>query len=152
MAVIVLGVGVTFLWLLVLQFLWARQQARLRRLFRGKSGSMMEEVISQHGEELVVLGRRCDDADARGASNSERLQRAMSRVHLIRFNLFGGGGADQSFSLALLDENGDGVVLSSLQSGEGGTRVYGKAISKGASEYRLSPEEERAITEAMNST
>lgn len=152
MAVTVLGIGFILLWLLVLQFLWVRQQARLRKLFRGKPASMMEDVIAQHGEELVALSRRCGDTETRTGSNRERLQRTVSRVHLVRFNPFGGGGADQSFSVALLDENGDGVVISSLQSGEGGTRVYGKAISKGCSEYRLSPEEERAITEAMNPT
>jgi hypothetical protein len=151
MAVIVLGIGIVLLWLIALQILWIRQQARLRKLFRGRSVSMMEDIITQHGEELVTLSQRGDGADRRIASNGERLQHSISRVHLVRFNPFGAGGADQSFSLALLDENGDGVVISSLQSGEGGTRVYGKAISKGGSEYRLSPEEERAITEAMNS-
>ena len=151
MAIVVLGIGLALLWLIVLQFLWIRQQARLRKLFRGRSGSMMEDVITHHGEELVTLSQRCTDAENRVGDNRGRLQHTLSRVHLVRFNPFGGGGADQSFSLALLDESGDGVVISSLQSGEGGTRVYGKVVSKGRSEYRLSPEEERAITEAMNS-
>ena len=151
MAVTVLGIGIVILWLIVLQFLWIRQQARLRKLFRGTSASKMEDVITHQGDQLLALSQRCNGADSRIAYNGERLQHAVSRVHLVRFNPFGGGVADQSFSLALLDENGDGVVISSLQSGEGGTRVYGKAISKGGSEYRLSPEEERAITEAMNS-
>jgi hypothetical protein len=151
MAVAILGIGVMLLWLLVLHFLWIRQQARLRRLFRGKSGTMMEDVITGHGDELMAFNRRFVDAEGRITANRDRLQKTISRVHLVRFNPFGGGEADQSFSLALLDERGDGIVVSSLQSGEGGTRVYGKAISNGCSEYRLSPEEELAITEAMNS-
>ncbi len=72
---------------------------------------------------------------------------SIQKVGIIRFNPFSEVGGDQSFSLALLDANDDGIVITSLYTREG-NRVYGKPIQKGASEYSLSAEEKEAINKA----
>jgi len=73
----------------------------------------------------------------------------VQRVAVKRFNPFGDTGSDQSFSLALLSEKGDGVVLSSLH-GRSGTRVYAKPVKSAKQDiYELSVEEEDVIKEAM---
>jgi hypothetical protein len=53
-----------------------------------------------------------------------------------------------SFSLALLDEHGDGVTLSAI-AGTADTRVYAKAIADGKGEHELSPEEQQAVAAAL---
>ena len=72
-------------------------------------------------------------------------------MHTVRFNPFKGTGAggNQSFATALLNENGDGVVLSSLYSRER-VSVYAKPVQKFSSEYELSGEEKQAIKSAKN--
>ncbi|OHA62026.1 MAG: hypothetical protein A2117_01930 [Candidatus Wildermuthbacteria bacterium GWA2_46_15] len=72
------------------------------------------------------------------------------KVGFIRYNPFLGVGGDQSFSLALLDENNDGIVITSLFSREG-NRVYAKTVEKGQSSYPLSEEEKQAIEKAKGS-
>ena len=73
----------------------------------------------------------------------------VQRVAVKRFNPFGDTGSDQSFSLALLSEKGDGVVLSSLH-GRSGTRVYAKPVKLAKQDiYELSVEEEDVVKEAM---
>jgi hypothetical protein len=72
---------------------------------------------------------------------------SIQKVGMIRFNPFREGGGDQSFSLALLNKNNSGVVVTSLYSREG-NRIYGKPIKDGISEYTLSEEENKAIEEA----
>lgn len=74
---------------------------------------------------------------------------SIQKVAMIRFNPFSEVGGDQSFSVALLDANNDGVVITSLYIREG-NRVYGKPIKNGQSEYQLSKEENKAIEEAIN--
>ncbi|MFH1462086.1 MAG: DUF4446 family protein [bacterium] len=74
---------------------------------------------------------------------------SVQKIGMIRFNPFRDVGGDQSFSLALLDKNNSGVVVTSLYTRDG-NRVYGKPINKGLSEYALSEEEKRAIEEAKN--
>ena len=77
------------------------------------------------------------------------LQRgAVSRLGLVRYDAFPDMGGMLSFSAALLDERGDGVVISAIN-GRQETRSYGKPIHEGASEHTLSDEEQEAIRAAL---
>ncbi len=67
---------------------------------------------------------------------------------VIRYNPFSEVGSNQSFSVALLDRNNDGVVITSLFTREG-NRVYAKPIKNSTSEYTLSDEEKEAIEKAI---
>ena len=73
----------------------------------------------------------------------------LQKVGIIRFNPFPEVGSNQSFSIALLDNNNNGVVITSLYSREE-NRVYGKPIKNGISEYSLSKEEIKVIEKAKN--
>ena len=76
---------------------------------------------------------------------------AVQKVGIVRFNPFSEVGSDQSFSVALLDKNDNGVAITSLYTREG-NRVYAKPIKSGASEYLLSKEEKTAIEKAKLNT
>jgi hypothetical protein len=69
-------------------------------------------------------------------------------IGLVRYNPFEDAGGDQSFALALLDRQGDGVVISSLH-GRTATRFYAKSVKGGASPLSLSNEEAKALKQAM---
>ncbi len=69
---------------------------------------------------------------------------SVQRVGIVRYNPFSDVGGKQSFSIALLDGNNNGIVLTSLYSREG-NRVYAKPLKNGISEYSLSNEEKEAI-------
>ncbi|MBI4101360.1 MAG: DUF4446 family protein [Candidatus Nealsonbacteria bacterium] len=82
-----------------------------------------------------------------GLKEKNRLN--IQKIGIVRFNPFKEVGSDQSFSLALLDANDSGAVITSLYTREE-NRVYGKPISNGKSEYILSEEEKEAINKAKN--
>ena len=71
----------------------------------------------------------------------------LQKVGIVRYNPFSDVGGNQSFSIALLDSDDNGFIITSLYSKEG-NRVYGKAIKKGGSIYHLSKEEKEAIDRA----
>lgn len=73
---------------------------------------------------------------------------SLRRVALVRYDAFGDHGGRLSFSLALLDDTGDGVTLTSI-AGRNETRVYAKGVSAGEGDRELSPEETQAIRAAM---
>lgn len=79
----------------------------------------------------------------------EKSKLCFQKMEIIRYNPFSGTGGDQSFTIALLDENNNGMVITSIYSRDG-NRVYAKPIKNGASEYGLSNEEKTAIKKAIN--
>lgn len=80
--------------------------------------------------------------------NSQRF--SVQKIGMVRFNPFSEVGSDQSFSIALLNDDNDGVVITSLYTRQE-NRVYGKPIKDSQSEYTLSEEEKKAIEKAKNS-
>jgi hypothetical protein len=76
---------------------------------------------------------------------------SIRRVAVHRYDAFGEMGGRLSWSVALLDEHGDGVVLSTI-CGRSDTRCYAKSIRRGAAESRLSPEEQQVVTAALRPT
>ena len=79
----------------------------------------------------------------------EKNKLSIQKIGIVRFNPFSEVGGDQSFSIALLDGDNDGMVITSLYNREG-NRLYGKPIKAGSSQYSLSQEEKKAIELAKN--
>jgi len=78
------------------------------------------------------------------------LATCIKKVGIVRYSAFQDTGSDLSFTLALLDDKKDGVVLNGIYSREM-SNIYAKPIEKGKSTYTLSEEETQAITKAIHS-
>lgn len=74
----------------------------------------------------------------------EQMKSCVQKVKLMRYNAFADTGSDLSYSLSLLDENNNGVVLSSIY-GREDNRTYAKPIENGKSTYNLSDEEKKVL-------
>ena len=74
----------------------------------------------------------------------EQMKSCVQKVKLMRYNAFADTGSDLSYSLSLLDENNNGVVLSSIY-GREDNRTYAKPIENGKSTYNLSEEEKKVL-------
>jgi uncharacterized protein YlxW (UPF0749 family) len=72
---------------------------------------------------------------------------ALRHVAVVRYDAFTDTGGQLSWSLALLDDSGSGVVVTSIQ-GRNESRTYAKNVAAWSSEAQLSPEEEDAISRA----
>jgi hypothetical protein len=100
---------------------------------------------------LRALGRRVrrlTSRSARAEAGGGGLDlSALRHVGVVRYDAFGDMGGRLSFSAALFDAQGNGIVLSSIN-GRSETRTYAKALAGLKSEQTLSPEEEQAIREA----
>ncbi|MGB9886092.1 MAG: DUF4446 family protein [Moorellales bacterium] len=101
----------------------------------------LEETLRQLQGETAALRRQLRELE-------EAQRDHLQRLGLVRFRAFPEVGADLSFSLALLDGRNNGVVLTSLF-GREENRFYAKPIQNGTSPYRLAPEEEQALNQAL---
>ena len=89
-----------------------------------------------------VLGLRQEVAALRAESTG-----AVRHVGIVRYDAFGDMGGRLSWSVALLDDGGDGVVLTAIH-GRSEARSYAKSVSAWTSDQPLSPEEEDAVASA----
>jgi len=125
---------------------------RLRRSYsllqgRGDEASFVE-VVGRQTEEVAGLRAEVGDLQGDLARVRTDLADALRHVAVVRYDAFGDMGGRMSFSAALLDDAGDGLVLTSIN-GRSETRTYAKGVKGARSEASLSPEEEQAVQYAM---
>ncbi|MBE3590958.1 MAG: DUF4446 family protein [Firmicutes bacterium] len=124
-----------------------RLQRRLRAFLPPDAGADVVEALAAVAERLAALERTAEELAAGDAALRAEVARRIGTPAVVRFNAFPGMGSELSFAVALLDDDGTGVVLSAIQ-GREDVRVYAKPVQRGRSPYLLTPEEERAIQSA----
>lgn len=125
---------------------------RLRRAARqGRLPSTgvdhLDRLLNDELRRVDGLAGELAEQAARLHVTEQQARRAVQKVGIVRFNPFEDTGSNQSFALALLDSQADGLVISSLHSRQV-TRIYLKQITSGRSETPLSDEEEEALRRA----
>lgn len=138
--------------LLLILTLWSLLQyagmaRRQKRLLRGADGASLERMLREHMEGAEKVRRDLAGAAEQGVANDAALRLCLQRVGVVRYDAFMNVGGEQSFSLALLDADASGIVLSGLYS-RNDMRVYAKPVSKGTSPVVLTDEERQAIANA----
>jgi hypothetical protein len=118
-----------------------------RRAFGGVERDLLEVVAEQRGL-LTAIDRDVRLLDARAEELRELLRGSVSKVAVVRYDAFEDMGGALSFSAALLDERGNGTVISAIN-GRSETRAYAKSVIGGQSDQNLSAEEAEAIDAAM---
>lgn len=143
------ALGISLLWLGIVSFLIWKQSKFLIALFP-KSGERdirkkfkeTVEAVGDFQDRLIDLDNKIEEINIRGLQH-------IQRAELLRFNPYGDTGGDISFTVCFLDNQGSGVVITSLHS-RNGTRVFGKEVISGkSSKHELSKEEELVINKAM---
>ncbi len=144
---ILVTVGVV--WVLDLQTRLGRLQRRHDELFTGEEeeDASLAVALGNLASRLSETTARTERLVARTEQIDTILAHTVQGVGLVRFRAFQDTGGDQSFSLALADGEGNGVVISALY-GRGATRIYAKPVQGWLSSKALSEEEESALAEA----
>jgi hypothetical protein len=113
----------------------------------GAKDDLVDFAVSLQGR--IDDLHRAVDAVAAGLSRVDRrVDTAVSKTSLVRYDAYEGAGGHQSASIALLDAGRSGVVLSAIQ-GRDYARIYVKELDRGRPSVALSPEEEEAVERAM---
>jgi hypothetical protein len=143
--VLIVAAGALLIWL------WLRMR-RLERHYRllttGTEGGNLQALLESHITELHAAVCQVQEVDvlARGIQRANRAH--IQRLGFLRFNPFRETGGDQSFVLALADQDGNGAVISSLHNRDV-TRVYAKPLAGWISSYPLTDEELEGIRKAQ---
>lgn len=150
---ILIGMGVIILLLFVVVIVLFRAigkvENRYRRLMRGANGKNIEELIKSQLDNIEDANFNSEKALKEIEKLSDKMKTCVQKVSIVRYKAFEDVGSDLSFSLAILDDNNDGVLLTGIYARQEST-TYAKPIDKGISRYDLSEEEIAVLNEASN--
>jgi len=122
-------------------------EKRLKRFFLGKKAKDLEDTIIALEDNIKKLNIAKENIEKDISKINAKLKKSIRGLETIRFNPFPDQGSNQSFAIGMLNEEGDGLVMSSLYSRER-MSVFAKPIKNGKSEYELSAEEKEALKKA----
>jgi len=129
----------------------AKLKKRLGNLARNMEGKNVEEIIHYYYEKIDSIDIRMNKLDILAARIENKLLNCIQKVGVVRYNAFDDAGGELSFSLALLDEQYNGILLTSIYSRTNNV-LYGKPVKKGRATVTLSVEELQALDRAKNNS
>jgi hypothetical protein len=106
-------------------------------------------VLAQQARRIATERARTDSLESAVAELRGDLAQTLQHVAVVRYDAFGDMGGRMSFSAAVIDDNGDGMVISSIHA-RGESRTYAKGIVGGGSDTTLTPEEQQALAAARD--
>lgn len=124
-----------------------RLKKRMKMLLRGENGKSLEKVLKNYMDDVDVALSRMDDYKKQIDFALSKVELSINKVAIIRYNAFDEIGSDLSFSIAMLNDHDDGIVLTGIF-GRNETTTYAKPIKNGTSTYKLSAEEIDVIEKA----
>lgn len=150
LVVILLGiiVIVQFIWIFTIISKYNNLSYRLNKFTSGRDSASLEQVLAQRFSEMrqIVKNEKQQNKDI--ATVNDKFLTTFCKIGLVKYDAFKEMSGKLSFSLALLTENHDGIVITSMHSREG-CFTYCKEISNEESYYILSEEERLALNVAI---
>ncbi len=148
---ILLGFAACFLFIFILLLVSIGNARKLKRLkskyyrfMNGFGENNIEELLETCIDKVNQVSIKNKEIES-DINNIERnLIQCVQKVGIVRYNAFDNVGSDLSFSIAMLDNNDDGVILSGIYSRDSSSS-YAKPVVGGKSRYTLSAEEVQAL-------
>lgn len=132
---------IILLWILMIEL-------RLKKIFAGTKARNLEEMIVLFGKKINQIGEKEEIIDKHLTTIDNRLNKSIRNVETIRFNPFVDAGSNQSFAISFMNDEGNGVVMSSLYARDR-MSIFAKPIINGKSEFELSSEEKEVLDKSI---
>ena len=132
---------IILVWILIIEI-------RLKRIFAGTKARNLEEMITLVGKKIGQLEESQSKIDKHLIEIDSRLNKSIRNIETIRFNPFVDAGSNQSFAIAFMNDENNGVVMSSLYARDR-MSIFSKPIVNGKSEFELSSEEKEVLEKAV---
>jgi hypothetical protein len=140
-------------WVVLAVLLWRltgamrRLETHYRRLAGGVHEGNLEALLTEQMSRLELAVGQTEALGEALEALGRQTEQCLQHVGVVRYDAFSGVGGQVSFSLALLDARGDGIILTSLF-GRETSSIYAKPVSGGRCGVPLTDEEQQALTEA----
>ena len=148
---------IMFFIIIILTILYITTVINLRKLrtsyqkFMNKlgNGNNLDEMMKEYMKKVNSVEEKNNEIISYCKVLDDNLKKCTQKIGIVRYNAFKDTGSDLSFSLAILDDYNNGVVLNGIYARDS-SNIYAKPIENGESKYILSNEEKEAINRAIN--
>lgn len=113
------------------------------------NGTNIEEILEKHIDRINKTISKNDELEKFCTRIDSDIKNCIQKVGIYRYNAYKDTGSDLSFTVALLDEKNNGVVLNGIYSREM-SNIYAKPVQNGTSTYTMTEEEIEAVKRAIN--
>ncbi|MBU3109770.1 DUF4446 family protein [Clostridium gasigenes] len=124
-------------------------EKKYRKMMRGVNNKNLEAYITSKVDEIEGAVTNSEKSLEECKNLKEELRSCVNKVAIMRYKAFEDIGSDLSFSIAILDDYNDGVLITGIYARNDST-TYAKPVDKGISRYDLSEEEIHVLNEAIN--
>lgn len=126
-----------------------RVEKRYKKMMKGSMGKSIEEMVFEHTNLVNQSLESVEEIKNAYTQIQSRVTNCIQKYAVVRYRAFDDVGSDLSYSIALLDDKNNGVVLTGIY-GRNESTSFAKPIENGISKYDLSDEEKQAIRNALN--
>jgi hypothetical protein len=123
-------------------------ELRLKKIFAGTKAHNLEGMIVEVGKKIKQLEETQKEINIHLVTIDKRLNNSIRNIETIRFNPFVDAGGNQSFAIAFMNDEKNGVIMSSLYARDR-MSIFAKPISNGKSDFELSSEEKEVLERAV---
>lgn len=123
-------------------------ERKLRKFFLGKNAESLEGLMIDISKQVENLKKTQIEINSHLITVDKRLNKSIRGVETLRFNPFLDAGSNQSFAISFLNDEGDGVIISSLYARDR-MSIFAKPITAGKSEFELSTEEKEVLKKSQ---
>jgi len=123
-------------------------ETKYRKLMRGVNKKNLEDIVVSYLDKIDEVKEQNEIMKEMYEQINGKLTTCVQNTSMIRYKAFDDMGSDLSFSIALLDGDSNGVILTSIY-GRNESTIYAKPIDKGISRYELSMEENKVLQQAI---
>lgn len=122
---------------------------KIKKFTKGKDAKSLESLISECVSGINEIQKRNEVIAEHALQLDERISNAIRNIQTIRYKAFEINGSNQSFSIALLNEKGNGVIISSLHHNDR-VSTFAKPVEKYESTYDLTDEEKEVLKKSKD--
>lgn len=146
--ILIVFVFLQFIWILTIIFKYNKLNKRISHFTTGKEAANLEQIMLKRFSEIKQIVKNEKQQNKDIDIINDKFLTTFCKIGLVKYDAFKGMSGKLSFSLALLTENHDGIIITSMHSREG-CFTYCKEVTNEESYYILSEEERIALNVAI---
>jgi hypothetical protein len=143
--ILCLIIFIGLVWNIILTSQFAALSKKYKKFMRGTSGKNIEGIFLEELENIKSNDQKFNAIKTRMDAMQDQIDKCLQKQSIVRYNAFTDTGSDLSYSIAIMDNLDNGIVITGIY-GRNEFIGYAKPVDNGTSSYTLSVEEQMAIT------